>query len=501
MNPVKIKRRQIEGLTAVLALSFTLGCSHSPPKDIKETTFKRLSAVKEEKRIAVADYFSAVKKLASGVVNDKKVVRLFKEIKGSPSSGALYKLTFDLDVHFVTEYSDFYDLLFVDETGLVFHSVKQESDYGTNLFTGRWAGSRLAREMKNNGDAQFVDYDYYGPSEEPAAFFVTPLEEGGKRTGWVILQSPINRVNAILSDHEGLGRTGEVYLVNGEKMMLTDSRFLADSTILKKRVETDAVRLAFERKAGQEVIDDYRGVRVFSAFEKFDLFNSSWVIIVEIDEAEVITEHYRDYKDYYLPAVMKSAMERPAAKREKPALWGEGLKGQRADVSEFTEARKGELLETRGVGPCSSVVIHYPARFGYLSHISPVDDSYEKGMFGKFLLKERRTNFLDKIMKKVKRYDIYPYEMRNLNVTVIATHFESMKTLVDSLIDAGVELAQVRVMINPYADYANVRFDQSRDEVNVQWVMQEGPEKVLFESAAEVENLGEMLKKIAQYGA
>lgn len=51
------------------------------------------------------------------------------------------------------------------------------------------------------------------------------------------------------------------------------------------------------------IIKDYRGVSVFSTFEQFDVFENSWIIIVEIDEDEVITNHYQKYKNYYLPKI------------------------------------------------------------------------------------------------------------------------------------------------------------------------------------------------------
>jgi len=295
-----------------------------------------------------------------------------------------------------------------------------------------------------------------------------------------------------------------VYLVNWDKLMLTDSRFMADSTILEKKVDTEAVRLAFERKKGQKVLEDYRGVRVFSAFERFDVFNSHWIIIVEIDEDEVITEHYRENKDFYLPAVMEMSMNRSAAKAEKPLLWNNGRKGKRIDMSEFAAARKGELLETRGVGPCTSVVIYYPGRFGYLSHISPMDDSYKTGLTHRLLsLSGKRSGgfLIDKILSRIKHYDVYAYEVRDLNVAVIANHFESLENIVDSLIGAGIGLGQVKVLVNPYADYANVRFDQSSGALSVQWIKGGALGKARYESVSHVEDLGTMVKRFTQYGA
>ncbi|MDT8316492.1 MAG: cache domain-containing protein [bacterium] len=494
----RIKQFDLRPFVVLFLLLIGAGCSHSASKSIKESTFKRLSKIKKEKKAEVLRYFQGVMDKSYAIVDDGKMVRLFNEIKAKPTLLAMQKLIFDMDVHFVTEYSDFYDILFVDESGFIFHSIKQESDYHTNLFSGRWAGSHLAKQLREDGEKQFVDYGHYGPSDEPAAFFVTPLEKAGKRSGWIVLQAPINKVNSILSDHGGLGRTGEVYLVNRGKLMLTDSRFVVDSTILKQKVDTEAVRLAFEMKEGQKVIEDYRRVRVFSAFEKFKVFNNEWIIIVEIDEDEVITENYKGHKKYYLGGVMKEVMVRNKARSTVSSLWNK-KNGKRADVSEFCMTRSGELLETSGVGPCTSIVVYLPRKFGYLSHISPVDDIYNKGLMERLYLRDRNTSFLSKIMKKIKNYEMYPSELKELKIAVVATHLESLETVIDDLIGMDIGLAQIKVMINPYADYANVRFDQSSDDIGVQWRMRSTSTKDLYESVDDVANLGAVIKKVAGY--
>ena len=87
----------------------------------------------------------------------------------------------------------------------------------------------------------FVEFEYYPPSNEAAAFFSVVLTDDEKHIGWVVLQCETNSLNAILQQKKGLGRTGEVYLVNKKKLMLSESRFMADSTILRQKVDTQAV--------------------------------------------------------------------------------------------------------------------------------------------------------------------------------------------------------------------------------------------------------------------
>lgn len=498
-------KRQATLFLLLILISLYSGCTHTPPVDVKAETFKKLSLIKEAKKSEVKNYFTKVRQKASEVAGDKNILRLFNGIGDYYAKNnlrkikdSLFTLDQDLDILFVTKYYEFYDILFVDRAGYVFHSVKRESDYHTNLFYGRWSDSHLALKLKENSGEQFVDYDYYAPSDEAAAFFVTPVNKNNKHAGWIILQAPINKLNTILSNHENLGRTGEVYLVNKKKLMLTDSRFISDSTILKHKVDTEAVRLAFKNSEGQKIIKDYRGVKVFSVFERFEVFNNSWVIIVEIDEDEVITDLYRQYKKYFLPIIMTESLKKKVNIKDPSLMWTHDKNIKRADISEFRVSRKGEILETRGVGPCSSVIIYHPDNFAYLSHISPVDDAYGNDYMTKLLLKDRRTSFLEKIISKIKHYEIYPYQLKELKVALVATHFESMERVVDDILDAGFDLSQIKVIINPYADYANVRFDPSTKGISIEWVSQL---KSSYGSDRMQEDMGTIVKNISGYGA
>ena len=142
-------------------------------------------------------------------------------------------------------------------------------------------------------ETEFVDYEYYSVSDEPASFFISSVLEGDNVLGYFVLQLPINDINSILTDRHDLGRTGEVYLVNQKQLMITQSRFIDDSTIITKKIDTEAVRSALLEKSGNKIIEDYRDKRVFSSFEQFNYEGTEWIIIAEIDEDEVVTEIYR----------------------------------------------------------------------------------------------------------------------------------------------------------------------------------------------------------------
>ena len=497
-------------LCSILFLTFS-GCMRSPQHDSIGAYLKILDKIKASKKSQIIDYFGKTKRIVNEVSSDEKMLQCFNVMRKYHTSNPtakidasfLFRLEYEMDVHFVEKYGDFYDILFIDNNGFIFHTIKHEADYHTNLFTGTFSNTQLAKHIKNNPEREFVDYEFYPPSDEPAAFFVIPVQESNMILGWFVLQFPINKINAILSDHKGLGRSGEVYLVNKNKLMLTDSRFIEDSSILKLRVDTDAVRMAFANESGSTIIDDYRGVKVLSSFEQFDVFGHSWIIIVEIDEDEVVSNHYQKYKKYYLPKIAEQCSGIVSENRTILADAKRYFGGRRVDMNEFRMARSGEVLETKGVGPCTSIIIYYPKKFGYLAHIGPTDEIYHTSFLAKYLLSlwGNKTSFFGELLKKIQHYDIYPYQLKDLEFVVIATHDESLESIIDQLCNRGVNLAQIKFLFNPLANYANVAFNQSDDSVYVEWLAENKQTASFFGCVSTIDSIGSIVKKVAGYSS
>lgn len=167
-----------------------------------------------------------------------------------------------LDAHHVIQYGVFFDILFADRTGYVLHSLRRESDYRSSVFTGPLANTKLSRHLRAAAEITFIDYELYTPSGELAAFFAvpvfdlvvgTPRQARDKRLGWFVLQCPLNKLNSILSDRRGLEQTGEVYCVNADQRMVTQSRLRPELTDLRLKVETLAVSASLASGARQRI--------------------------------------------------------------------------------------------------------------------------------------------------------------------------------------------------------------------------------------------------------
>jgi len=192
----------------------------------------------------------------------------------------------------------YYDLFLIHPQGQIFYTVRQESDYQTNILTGEYADSGLGHLIKQILATQnfgMSDYALYAPSHhEPAAFVAQPLLSGQLI---VALQLNDAALNKIMSQRAGMGNTGESYLVGSDHLMrsnsFNNSQYSIKSSFANPTlylVNTESVRAVLEKgETGMTVINDYRGISVLSAYTPLKINGTQWALLTEIDEAEVFT--------------------------------------------------------------------------------------------------------------------------------------------------------------------------------------------------------------------
>jgi methyl-accepting chemotaxis protein len=219
----------------------------------------------------------------------------------------------------------YYDIFLVDaQSGDIVYSVFKELDYTTSLIDGPYAQSGIGaafRAAVKANDREFVhltDFAPYLPSyNDPAAFISTPIFDGEQRIGVLIFQMPIDRINALMTGGErwtqqGLGASGETYIVGADRLMRSQSRFLIEdkpgylaalrdagvaaadveridakgTSIGLQAVRTEGTERALAGETGFAIFADYRDVPVLSAFRPLDVLGLKWALMSEIDEAE-----------------------------------------------------------------------------------------------------------------------------------------------------------------------------------------------------------------------
>ncbi|MDM8552243.1 methyl-accepting chemotaxis protein [Desulfobacterales bacterium HSG2] len=204
----------------------------------------------------------------------------------------------DFFAKYIRKYG-YYDLFLIHPRGKVLYTVTREEDYGTNMVDGKYSESglgRLVRQVLETNEFGIVDFEPYLPSNnEPAAFIAHPLIHNGRVQLIVALQLSLKAINSIMQQREGMGDSGETYLVGSDNLMRSDSHLDKTNRSVKASfanptkgsVETEAVSESLAGNTDERIIKDYNGNPVLSAYTPLNIGDITWALIAEIDEGEV----------------------------------------------------------------------------------------------------------------------------------------------------------------------------------------------------------------------
>lgn len=218
------------------------------------------------------------------------------------------------------------DIFLIDiNSGMVLYSVAKEVDFGTNLRSGPFSESglakawQLARRSRDPDFVGMVDFEPYDPSlGKAAAFMTTTVFDGDDFVGALVIQVSSDQINKIMNANRnwqevGLGKTGETYLVGQDNLLRCTTRFFledpeaylktlkeqrvsaetlelirtANTPVLIQKASTYAVQQALAGWSGVSSYKDYRGVPVLGAFQPIKLGSFYWGLIAKMDQGEI----------------------------------------------------------------------------------------------------------------------------------------------------------------------------------------------------------------------
>jgi methyl-accepting chemotaxis protein len=196
----------------------------------------------------------------------------------------------------ITDKMRFYDIFVIDSKGNILQTIAKEDDLGTNLISGKYKDTSLARVFaKGLIEPAISDIEFYAPSKEKiSAFFAVPVkDDDGNVLGVLASQITMTDIDEIMQERSGLGETGETVLVGQDFFMRSNSRFSKDPTTLKGKIEAEAPRRALEGSTGTMWLLDYRNVPVFNAYAPLDIPGLNWAIVSKMDEHEILAPVYK----------------------------------------------------------------------------------------------------------------------------------------------------------------------------------------------------------------
>ncbi len=146
-------------------------------------------------------------------------------------------------------------------------------------------------KILKNPDILIEDYKLDTITNLPAVYIGAPVyDKMMKVKGIIAIEIDIDAINSIMFEnnpHNGLGQSGESYLVGSDYLMRSTSRF-QDNSVFKTVVNTTGVNKALHGETGADIVVDYRGIQVLSSYSKVQIPGLNWAIMAEIDEKEAM---------------------------------------------------------------------------------------------------------------------------------------------------------------------------------------------------------------------
>jgi class 3 adenylate cyclase len=224
----------------------------------------------------------------------------------------------------MTSLQGYGDAILINADGDIVYSVTKGVDLGASLRSGPYAQSDLAgawsNAISNNlpDSVSLSDFERFAPAfDAPVGWAVTPVAANGTVIGALAVQLPTARLDSIMTDDgawtaDGLGKTGEVYLVGGDELLRSPSRELVQnptlyrkdarsaglppaqvahaisskSALLVQPARTQAIDKALQGKTGVINAPGYLGGQVISAYAPLAVDGVNWVIVAQIDRSE-----------------------------------------------------------------------------------------------------------------------------------------------------------------------------------------------------------------------
>jgi methyl-accepting chemotaxis protein len=293
------------GLIPSLVLGYiSLGVSHTA---LSEQAFNHLISTRDAKKAQIERYFQDISADISVLANSSHIVAALDGFSSAMEDGRIDEAQYnyfesleygDSFKKFSQEYG-YHDLMLITKAGDIVYSLEKESDLAQNVLKGELRDTPLGQHFREGLESIVItDFQPYPPSDdEPIAFAISPIVLLDQIEGVVVLKLSDEVINAIMTERSGLSETTEAYLVGPDNLMRSDS-YLSPKTHSVKasfsnpiegKADTTASREALSGKNGYGLINDYRGVRVLSAYGPVAFGSTTYALIVEIDEKEAFS--------------------------------------------------------------------------------------------------------------------------------------------------------------------------------------------------------------------
>ena len=295
----------------------------------RQEAFRKLRVVQELKKRQVLTLIRGMKADAAAVAVAAEDAyadfRTYAETAGAKATGDLdvasetYRQVYDRhfgDLSSLCKQEGYNDVYVVCwEHGHVLFTQAKGSDLGQNVGQANGPQTReglgqLWRKVRKSRTTEIVDFDPYTPAAgTPAAFVGAPvLDDTGEPVALVALQVPHGKIQTIIGNREGLGETGETYLLAEDPDSSTGLEFRSNMVTMgdgayvlgAEMPHTEYIDKVTSGESVEALFADSSGALVLVCGAPLDIDGLDWGCISKINGEEAFVPTVEGERDDYL---------------------------------------------------------------------------------------------------------------------------------------------------------------------------------------------------------
>lgn len=271
-----------------------------------QNAFQKLQAVQESKKHQLEQYFQERLHdvtVASKTFSISQALHQFNEAlhleepKSREEMRRAVEKKFNTELKIFQEEHGYYNLFLIAKNGDILYSASKEVEVGTNLLNSELLkksplSHAFQKGLKGINIQDFTPCVLSG-KEQYVAFFAAPVFRAGELIGVLVLCILPEQINTIVQQRQGLGETGEAYLVgklNAQTSYRSD-RIIKGKDQNKVGVEKSGkeINKALAGQSGTEIKMGSTGNIEITSYASLQIPNLNWGIIVTMALEEAIT--------------------------------------------------------------------------------------------------------------------------------------------------------------------------------------------------------------------
>jgi methyl-accepting chemotaxis protein len=264
---------------------------------LQQEAYARLEAVRDLQKRQITDYFHIRFQDVQAFSSSPQQQNVFLKLIHDKAAGQ--ELASDV-AGFMKSWlaqRDFHSLVLLSPAGQVLYSTDSAVAVGAAVQEGSPEARALQKGMQ---ESAFVDYGLSSFFEEKAvSYFAAPLVSEDRLEGVFLFRLKDNALDGMMKNTPGLGDSGESYMVGVDGLFRSNSVYFEEPTLANPAyvVDTESVFYALSGESGVETTVNYRGDYVLSAYTAVELFGTTWVLLVETEQAAAMAPKAQGEKE------------------------------------------------------------------------------------------------------------------------------------------------------------------------------------------------------------